>query len=803
MVVFCIIDNNGERVVMKINIALLSAMFGIGAVFASDVVWTGADETNPTDWFAPSNWDGGVLPADGDSVIINSGSSIILSNSTPNLASIDVTGTLSFTNWMTRLNATTVTINEGGILTCEGPFLTTDMSNRVWVACQDFTLNAGGKVDVNLKGYGYPTDVGVKNSLSAVGPGASTKGTGGGAHGGYGGYKWYGIGTIYGSVNEPESPGSTGMSNNSDAIYNTKYSVKGVPAGGVVRIDATGIVTLKSSITANGAESHATGGYGAASGGSILIFSKKIVADGGTLEAKGGNQGRSRSDYMPSGGGGRIAVHYNVEEQSLDDLSSLIVSAAAGTTYTNKNGAKRGLAAEDFLDSADIGTIWFSDEKFLKFLGTSLTGQIYLGSGNSYSCDSLTMTKGWVRFAQEGFNLEVKEDVTLNGLDARLEIGGGVYYCKGYFYHHQSGLTPWSFNVGGDVSILDGARLDLYASATNGVVSSGGTLAITGDFTIDSTSKIYLSSDAQNGGAPCVTAQNVMIEEGAIVSANYRGFAEGFGPGKGYSMDGSTSNVKKKNADLQIGAGHGGLGHIGKSTVTTRGLKYDDPVRPTLPGSGGSIKYVTDASPLSGGGVIHFVAAKSMVVNGNLTANAVANITVSKDGTDTFYNRFGAASGGSILLEGKTVSIGETAMLSANGSNIRQETGVFYNAGVSGGGCIAIWTGYPYVEGETASWRIKATDKKPSEYLGSFSVTGGLWKWNKANGYAYGGKLLQPGEKIGVVIENDVEVDYGDQVAEEETFYHAPFAHANIRAEDGTIMFVYVESGDGLTVIVK
>lgn len=793
---------------IKLNIVALAGLLGIVRVFAADVIWTGADETNPADWFTPSNWEGGVLPADGDSVIINSGSSIILSNSTPNLASIDVTGTLSFTNWMTRLNATTVTINEGGVLTCEGPFTEADMSNRVWVACQDFTLNAGGKVDVDLKGYGYPTDVGVKNSLSAVGPGASTKGTGGGAHGGYGGYKWYGVGTIYGSVNEPESPGSTGMSTNSDKIYDTKheYSVKGVPAGGAVRIDATGIVTLKSSITANGAESHPTGGYGAASGGSILIFSNKIVADGGALEAKGGNQGKSRSDYMPSGGGGRIAVHYNVEEQSLDDLSSLTVSAAPGTTYI-KGVGQRGVAAEDFTASADIGTIWFSDEKFLKFLGTSLTGQIYLGSGNSYSCDSLTMTKGWVRFAQEGFNLEVKEDVTLNGLDARLEIGGGVYYCKGNFHHHRSGLTPWSFNVGGDVSILDGARLDLYASATNGVVSSGGTLAITGDFTIGSSSKIYLSSDAQNGGAPCVTAQNVTIEEGAIVSANYRGFAEGFGPGKGYGIDGGTTTVKKKNADLQIGAGHGGLGRIGKSTTTTRGLKYDNPVRPTLPGSGGSIKFVTDAYPLSGGGVIHFVAAKSMVVNGNLTANAVENITASKDATsngiDYFYNRFGAASGGSILLEGKTVSIGETAMLSANGSSIRQKTGAFYNAGVSGGGCIAIWTGYPYVEGETVSWRIKATDKKPSEYLGSFSVTGGLWKWNEANGYAYGGKLLQPGEKIGVVIENDVEVDYGDQVAEVETFYHAPFAHANIRAEDGTVMFVHVENEKGFRVIVR
>lgn len=776
---------------IKLNIVALAGLLGIVRVFAADVIWTGADETNPADWFTPSNWEGGVLPADGDSVIINSGSSIILSNSTPNLASIDVTGTLSFTNWMTRLNATTVTINEGGVLTCEGPFTEADMSNRVWVACQDFTLNAGGKVDVDLKGYGKPTSEPISAGIS-WGPGGAKNKKGAGAYGGYGGFNLIGDGTLYGSIDEPQDPGSTGNSQNG-----IKWAT-GKPAASAVRIDATGIVTLNGTITATGATSGSVNNQGAASGGSILIYSRKIVADGGSLIAKGGNQGNTSDSYMSAGGGGRIALHYDPEVQTTDDLKAITVSASGGTVYNSSRKAYK-VGDADHGKSADVGTIWFKDEKFLKFLGTSLTGQIYLGTGNSYTCDSLTITKGWVRFAEEGFNLNVKGDVVLDGLDARLEMGGSIFLSHGYYHHLRSGDTPWSFTVGGNVSVINGARLDLYAAATNGVVESGGTLDVAGDFTIGENSKLYLSCDCENGGAPLIKAENVTIAETSIVSADYRGFTMGYGPGKGFSSS-SYATLNEKT-----GAGHGGRGNGSRSGY---GLIYDDPVRPTLPGSGGAHNY-SPGSPLSGGGVIHIVAAKRMDVNGALSANSYA--TASSSG-DSGQNRFATASGGSILLEGKKVSIGESATLSANGSSIKQAADNQYmgfkQGAVSGGGRIAIWSGSPYVEGETASWRIKATDKKPSEYLGSFTAAGGIWKWSDI----YGAKLVKAGEKIGRVVSYTYsdkkitsieEVDHGEEVAESDTYYICPLEDANIRAEDGTVMFVHVENEKGLRVIVR
>ena len=137
---------------MKKLMAIVASFMAVG-VYAADVTWTGADATDSTDWFAPDNWSGAAVPAAGDSVTIGSGASVVLSASTPALASISVAGTLTFTNWTTCLSATTVTISSGGIVTCAGPFTDTEMSNRVWIACTDLTIASGGKIDVSEKGY--------------------------------------------------------------------------------------------------------------------------------------------------------------------------------------------------------------------------------------------------------------------------------------------------------------------------------------------------------------------------------------------------------------------------------------------------------------------------------------------------------------------------------------------------------------------------------------------------------------------------------------------------------------------------
>ena len=721
------------------------------AATAAEVAWTGATDT---DWATASNWDGGAVPVAGDAVTIPSGvaNMPILAASTPALDSITISGTLTFTNWTTCLSATTVTIPSGGIVTCAGPFTDADMSNRVWIACTDLTLASGGQINVNEKGYGSTA-----NGTSGFGPGKALSVTGGAAHGGHGGYNYAGTGTIYGDAVLPVCPGSSGASKN---------TAPRLAGGGAVLIEASGTVTVNGSITANGSVSSSTNNSGAGSGGSILILSRKIVASGGSLSAEGGRQGNY--NYMRAGGGGRIALHYDSEVQTASDLVTLTVSAAAGGQFRTY-GSQYVQNERPYNNHADIGTVYFTDSKPLKFLGTSLTGQIYLGSGASYSCDSITMTSGWVRFAQEGFSLTVAGDVTVNGTGARLDVGGGTYQMTGQTARYRSGTTPWSFTVGGDVTVSNGGRMELFAAGdAASSTATGGVLSVAGDITLTGTSSLYLSCDSQYGNAPLVSAKNVSVGANAVVSAEYRGFGASYGPGKGLVTDGNS--IKKENTNWMIGAGHGGAGNRSRVQQSVLyGAANDDETRPVLAGSGGNQTGGDVVQPIGGGGIVHLVAQNAMTIDGKVSADSFPTNTL------TSYGRVGCGAGGTVLLESKTFAMGSGAAISANGSSATQAK--FYNAGVSGGGRIAIWTGDPYVDGVTRASAITVSETQPAAWLGTFSAGGGYF-----------------------VDSNGAYRKYSEEGGWETT---AEKSEATVRGGDGTIRFVSVQNTRPTMLIIR
>ena len=309
-------------------------------VWAADVVWTGADATD--DWFAPSNWNGAV-PAVGDNVTIPAGASVVLSNSTPALASISVSGTLTFTNWTTRLNATTVTIPFGGMLTCGAAVTNAADLSRVWISCTDLTIASGGSIDVNYKGYaGHPAVA----YHAGYGPGGSYM-TGGGysagpSHGGHGGRRLMANYTLpiimpYDNPASPELPGSSGASSQWSAGKN---------GGGVVKIEATGAVVVDGSILADGANASAHGAVSGStswsatgtqdnhdqsgSGGSINI-SCRTFSGSGTLSAKGGG-GVWPFSNIPScaAGGGMIAIHYDADDEESASVEGMTITVDAG-----------------------------------------------------------------------------------------------------------------------------------------------------------------------------------------------------------------------------------------------------------------------------------------------------------------------------------------------------------------------------------------------------------------------------------------------------------------------------------------
>ena len=106
----------------------------------------------------------------GSDVRIAAGETVVVEASTPQLNSLTVEGTLVCSNWLTCVQARSVVVADGGVITCAGPFWDREvqrasdseifpiaMSNRVWIAASEsLTVAAGGRIDVKNCGYGCP-----------------------------------------------------------------------------------------------------------------------------------------------------------------------------------------------------------------------------------------------------------------------------------------------------------------------------------------------------------------------------------------------------------------------------------------------------------------------------------------------------------------------------------------------------------------------------------------------------------------------------------------------------------------------
>ena len=159
-------------------------------------------------------------------------------------------GTLTFSNWNTSLSATDVNINNA-VITCSGPFNEGEMSNRVWIVCSNLTLQSGGNINANSKGYACRTS---DPYSIGQGPGAGGSRYGAGGFGGFGGGGKV-AGKTYGSAQFPEAPGSSG--GGLDATH------LGGHGGGAITIDATGDLLIDGTISAvGGASASCSGGSG-------------------------------------------------------------------------------------------------------------------------------------------------------------------------------------------------------------------------------------------------------------------------------------------------------------------------------------------------------------------------------------------------------------------------------------------------------------------------------------------------------------------------------------------------------------
>ncbi|MCB2153783.1 hypothetical protein KQI84_02760 [bacterium] len=247
-----------------------------------------------------------------------------------------------------------LTINSGGILSHDPNADPLEFS-----VLNDMTVNSGGSVD--LDGRGYPNETGA--------------GAGGydfyyGSGGGYGGRGSNGYddtaGLTYGSITQPVDYGSGG---------GHSYYKNGSPGGGAMKVNVGGTLTIDGIVSANGSEGIVASNTrsGAGSGGSLWL-NCATLAGSGQINANGAD-GDVSAHLGGAGGGGRIAVYANTNNY-IGEVTAFggdgQQGAGAGTIYTKLTGdaygtilvANNGLAQQWVtpLEQEDISHLVLADD---------------------------------------------------------------------------------------------------------------------------------------------------------------------------------------------------------------------------------------------------------------------------------------------------------------------------------------------------------------------------------------------------------------------------------------------------------
>ena len=629
--------------------------------------WSGGGYSD--EWHDGVNWIAGV-PTAGQDVVMASGS-LRLAAATAELASFEmIGGSLIFSDWSSRLNATNVTIS-GGSVTGSSDFDATSPSNRVWIVCEEsFYLVKPGTIDVSGKGY-------TSNSGPGVGV-ASAHGTGSG-HGGQGGFAYKRGGATYGSLTAPVTPGSGGTPNGVDP---------GGSGGGVVRIIAGNTVSINGTISANGLRPAWSAGGGA--GGSIYLTATQVTGDAnGRLQASGGSAGWE--ELGGGGGGGRIAIDGGHVAAPLAIRFSTAPGRGDKDGEDNENSAAIKPLEPHQAWTAGWGTLYIEDESLLSAMPQNNQFDrvvLRVGDATAWNVPQLTVTNNSFRLIPEGFQLNVTGDLTV-GANAHLGVEGSIA-------------------CGGNLVLTNGARLSVFSGPAGGSIY-GAFVDVTNDIVISEGAWLQPNSHTTDGGSVRLRMRNLRI---IGTTGGINAMARGYAPRQGEGMGGGTGYYGG-------GGGYGGVG--GKGAYGVGGAVYGNPYAPIAPGSGGGGSW--DGAPLFtgsgyGGGLIRVEATQNVFVEGQIIADG---------GIGTTHYLYGAGgAGGGIFISCNRFLGTDTALLSVKG-------GKSFDAGGGGGGRIAVWhNSMPthlqdkLLSGMTGT-AITSTNN-PASYLGQVNVgfgTGG------------------------------------------------------------------------------
>ncbi len=621
-------------------------------------IWTGVGATDA--WHDPANWTAGV-PQAGQDVLIDSAPNVRLTGATAELESLHLAAnrTMTVEGWESALKATEMTI-AGTITHAAQTATEPDPATGEWVpdhrillVGSNLTVTETGVLDADYVGYG-----------PATGPGGVVRG-GGYGHGGGGGYGGRGssgfdaqiYGKPYGEPSDPWQPGSGG-----GRLETTGNGI----AGGAIRIEMSGQVTIDGLLTArgqNGLTTHRT----AASGGGIAIYCDTFQGAATGLIRVDGGRG---NHYGGSGAGGRIAVHYDPAAQALLANPRPPVRFSAYGWPTSSRG-------DHWTVKTEMGTLYLPDLTLLAESPTSaavLDGQrfwytrLYIGDSlTSWSPESLVISNCVVAFP-EGFELDVGTDLVLAGTQPPL--------------------------AGLDVAR---AGLHLHAAQTNELY--GARLRVGRDWTIGANTWFYPHGHWYSGAIVGVrVGRNVTIAAGGGIDADE----------KGYMPQSGNANGPGAGPNNESGGSYGGKG--GGSSAAIR-EPYGLASLPLEPGSPGGWRARSNFTPTGkGGGSVHVLAGGDLTINGLVSAN----------GGRGWYYRGPGGSGGSIFLSGWRV-FGSGVLQASGGSGEGSR-------GPGGGGRIALWYRVPLdvVEERIADRNERgfaAFEQQPFTFAGSVDVS--------------------------------------------------------------------------------
>jgi hypothetical protein len=740
----------------RLRTGATAATFGLLLATAANIApaatctWTGT----AGNWNDTNRWTSATVPTAGDYVAItNAGAFVTLSNQTEWLDTLLLSNsaTLFFTNYDTNttvcLRATNVFV-YGTVTQAVNTATTTNslgewpVNSRIYFACSNFTLGTPGRINGNGGGFGAPN-----SALDGYGPGGgkyNSSRPGGGGYGGRGGAGGGGGagGTPYGSATNPVQPGSGGGYQSGNLCG---------AGGGLVRVEASGRVTVNGVVTMNG--SAGAGGGSGGSGGGVYI-SCSTLAGSGSIAANGGNGGGGDVN-TGGGGGGRIAVVYDPTAQS-EVMPQPTIAFSANPSVTSYNTTQ-----------PRPGTLYLSDGSFFPY-PVSLGCQIANPMSTSCVLPSLTVTNDSLLIFPTGTVLQIAGNLLVSGKggieipygslsvgsnatfgsaaspfgsvirlspSGALSIGSNLTLNTGPLSVYGDTTNLAALSIGGDCVVTNGAKLYLYCGTTNTVTTDySGLVAATGDMTVASSSWIYPSSHVTNGGSALFRMRHLTLLSGGGFNADGLGYgspsvvARGYGPGGG----GYTANRGG-------GGGYGGVGGIAESTAGTGGPTCGSSNAPLDPGSGGGSHGSGGNAGGVGGGLVRIEAVGTVTIAGSITANGAGT------------GAGGGGSGGGVFIRCQTTAGAGT--ISANGGNGLNNSG--FIAGNGGGGRVALtdwandtFSGAITVNPGSGSGNAGATGTIVRQIGAAFSpmwVTGDPAQHGTSTPYPYGNSGVIPG----------------------------------------------------------